>query len=172
MCHRVTLVHNGITNAVLAGRWSSVACCSVLTRASAGAAMRCGGLALALLVVGCSSQPRQSYADAVLSRPLPASDAERQSECTWVRGEIARQTSLAEVGSTTANPPMMAMVFQATARNNIAALNSRASNIQCNAAFSNAPAAPSYGQTFDQCFARCQQLTDRTKNQCFDACNH
>jgi hypothetical protein len=63
--------------------------------------------------------------------------------------------------------------FQGMAQQNIAALEARAANIQCTAAFSNAPAAapPPAKQSFDQCFARCQQYTGRTKEQCFDACN-
>jgi hypothetical protein len=28
------------------------------------------------------------------------------------------------------------------------------------------------GLTFDQCFTKCRELTDRTKAQCFDACRH
>jgi hypothetical protein len=31
-------------------------------------------------------------------------------------------------------------------------------------------AAPAH-DSFDQCFSRCRQYTDRTKDQCFDACN-
>jgi hypothetical protein len=34
-----------------------------------------------------------------------------------------------------------------------------------------AQAAPSKADAFDQCFKRCRQYTDRTKGQCFDACN-
>ncbi len=71
-----------------------------------------------------------------------------------------------------ATNPLMAAAYQAMAQRNVAALESRAANIQCTAAFSNAPAAaPVNGQSFDQCFARCQQYTDRSKDQCFDACN-
>jgi hypothetical protein len=34
-----------------------------------------------------------------------------------------------------------------------------------------APPCPS-GLTFDQCFAKCRELTKRTAEQCFDACRH
>jgi hypothetical protein len=71
-----------------------------------------------------------------------------------------------------ATTPLMAAAYQTMAQRNVAALESRAADIQCTAAFSSAPAAaPASGQSFDQCFARCQQYTDRTKDQCFDSCN-
>ena len=34
-----------------------------------------------------------------------------------------------------------------------------------------APPCPG-GLTFDQCFAKCRELTKRTAEQCFDACRH
>jgi hypothetical protein len=118
---------------------------------------------------GCATSDTQSYADTVLSRPMPASDGERIQECTWIRSEIARQQGLAGVGSSIATTPLMAAAYQAAVQQNVAALESRAASIQCTAAFSSAPAPSS--QSFDQCFARCQQLTKRTKEQCFDVCN-
>jgi hypothetical protein len=127
--------------------------------------------ATAVPLWGCTtnSNSSQSYADSVLSRPMPASDSDRIQECNWIRSEIARQQSLAGAGASIATTPLMAVAYQALARQNIAALESRAATVQCTAAFSSAP-APS-GQSFDQCFARCQQFTKRTKEQCFDACN-
>jgi hypothetical protein len=113
----------------------------------------------------------QDYASSVLARPTPGTDQERVAECGWIRSEIARQQSAGQAGASIASAPAMGVAFQAAARKNIAALESRASNIQCTAAFSNTPAVRP-GQPFDQCFARCQQYTDRTKNQCFDSCNH
>jgi hypothetical protein len=124
-----------------------------------------------MLLAACQNHG-PSYDETILSRPMPQTDQERQQECNWIQGEIARQQNLAQIGSTMATSPLMAVAYQSAARNNIAALNARASNVNCTAAFSSAPAAPSYGQSFDQCFARCQQLTNRTKDQCFDACNH
>jgi hypothetical protein len=40
-----------------------------------------------------------------------------------------------------ATTPLMAAAYQAMAQRNIAALEARAANVQCTAAFSNAPAA-------------------------------
>jgi hypothetical protein len=129
-------------------------------------------LALTLSLLGCAHGNSESYADAVLNRPMPPDDDARMRECAWIRSEIARQQGLAGVGATMATNPLMAAAYQAMAQRNVAALESRAANIQCTAAFSNAPAAaPVNGQSFDQCFARCQQYTDRSKDQCFDPCN-
>jgi hypothetical protein len=94
-------------------------------------------------------------------------------EYTWIRSEIARQQGLAGVGATMATTPLMAAAYQAVAQRNIAALEARAANLQCTAEFSNAPTAAPVAtrQSLDQCFTRCQQYTDRTRDQCFDACN-
>ena len=131
--------------------------------------------AIIFSLVGCASnENRQSYASAVLDRPVPTTSEGRIRECNWIRSEIARQQSLAQYGASMATSPMMAMAYQAKARNNIAALESRASNVQCQAAFSSVAQSPTQGTknnlNFDECFARCQKLTDRTKDQCFDAC--
>lgn len=128
-----------------------------------------------LSLAGCASnQNRQNYASSVLSRPIPSDPNERVQECNWIRSEIARQQSLAQYGTSMATTPMMVMAYQAAARNNIAALESHASNVQCQAAFSSVVQTPIQGSKnnfgFDECFARCQKLTDRTKDQCFDAC--
>jgi hypothetical protein len=82
--------------------------------------------------------------------------------------------SLAGVGATMATTPLMAAAYQAMAQRNVAAPESRTANIQCTAAFSNAPssAPTARSQSFEQCFSRRQQYTDRTKDQCFDSCNH
>jgi hypothetical protein len=164
-------------------------------------------LAAAALLAGCATGP--SYESQVLDRPLPTTQEDRMRECTWIRSEIARQQSLAQYGAATATSPMMAVAYQSAARRHIAALESRAANVQCQAAFSSVVASPSpphytmptdtqpdeapkhYAMpteaqpaqqpaqqapaaaghlNFDQCFARCRQLTSRTKNQCFDAC--
>jgi hypothetical protein len=123
-----------------------------------------------VILAGCSNQPTQDYADSVLNRPMPTSDNQKMQECTWIRGEIARQQSIGAIAPMQASSPMMGMVFRAKAQQNVAALESRAANIQCNAAFSNAPATTT-PTSFESCFARCKQYTERTKEQCFDSCN-
>src|SRR5258706_12128587 len=97
---------------------------------------------VALALLGCrgGQTNRESYADAVLNRPLPASNEQRVQECNQIRAETARRQSLAQIGATTATSPLVAAAFQATARQNVAALEARASNIQCTAAFSSTPA--------------------------------
>lgn len=130
-------------------------------------------LAVFLFLFGCATESGTrgpSYAESLSSRSLPSNDEERIQECSWIRSEIARQQGLAEHFMSRAPSVQYVMLFRAEARNRIAALESRASNVQCTAAFSNSPPASSK-QTFDQCFKRCQQYTNRTKEQCFDSCN-
>lgn len=132
-------------------------------------------VAAIVILAGCATGP--TYESQVLDRPLPTTQEERMRECNGLRAEIARQQSFAQYGASTATSPMMAMAYQSAARNHIAALESRAANVQCQAAFSSVvaspaaqPAATKGNMDFDQCFSRCQQLTSRTKDQCFDAC--
>jgi len=70
---------------------------------------------------------------------MPQTEQERQGECSFLRSEIARQETLGQVGGTMATTPLMAVAVQANVRNNIATLESRAAEVQCTAAFSNAP---------------------------------
>lgn len=127
---------------------------------------------LALIVItaaisGCENRP--NYSQQVLDRPLPQTDQKRQEECNLIRSEIARQQSLAQAGGAIATTPMMAIAVQAKVRDNIAALESRAANVQCSASFSNTPVSTK--PAFDECFSKCKEYTSRTKEQCFDACN-
>ena len=112
-----------------------------------------GIILIAAALSACADQNnQQSYAEALQSRPMPDSVESRQQECGWIRGEMARQRSLAQVGGAMATSPMMAMAYQAAAGKNLAALETRAANIGCNAAFSS---TPQQADSFDQCFARC-----------------
>jgi hypothetical protein len=133
-----------------------------------------------LAAAAACQTPHNGYADLV-NRPMPTSDAERDHECQWIRSEEARQQSVAQVGSTVATTPMMAVAYQSMARKNIAYLQSRYSQIQCNV-FRVAPTAPvlqmpppqqsSSNMTVEECFKKCRELTSQTEAQCFDACRH
>jgi hypothetical protein len=77
--------------------------------------------------------------------------------------------SCVPISGTMATTPLMTVAVQAKARNNIATLESRAAEVQCTAAFSNAAVSSAPVSTkpnFDEC-----KYTDRTKEQCFDTCN-
>lgn len=133
--------------------------------------------ALALSAVsGCQHDQGPSYAESLASRPDPTTPDARRAECDWIRSEISRQENLRQMAGSMGMAPIMVLASQTAAQNNVAALESRAADVQCNAAFSKAPEPaqspiPPARQTFNQCFASCQQLTDRTKDQCFDSCN-
>lgn len=129
-------------------------------------------IALTFSLLGCAQSNSQSYADAVLNRPMPPDGDARMRECAWIRSEIARQQGLAGVGATMATTPLMAAAYQAVAQRKIAALEFKSlQHSMHGGVHQRACRRYAGGQSFDQCFARCQQYTDRTKDQCFDACN-
>jgi hypothetical protein len=126
---------------------------------------------LILLLAGCATQPQgPSYEEKLATLPLPKTDEERIKECTTIRSEIARFQNIAMAAPALGLDTLHTAMARAESNSRIAALEDRASRVGCNAAFQTAP-APAPGKDFDACFERCQKLTDRTKNQCFDACN-
>jgi hypothetical protein len=109
---------------------------------------------------GCGTTEKKgpTYAEQVMNRPLPVTEGEKQQECCWLRGEIARQRGLGGYG---------------TAMQDLAALESRASKVGCPAALRNdaqTGGPESSGRNFDTCFARCKQFTNRSNDVCFDFC--
>ncbi|BAP88732.1 uncharacterized protein E1O_16010 [Burkholderiales bacterium GJ-E10] len=137
-------------------------------------------LIVALLVTGitgCATH-RPSYAEQIAQIPQPTNDEDRQHKCAFLRGEIARQQNIAMVGAAQLQG-MYALAIEASARNNIAALESRASDFDCSAAFSNQPvpmerSAPAdvAKSKIESCIDACKANTSRTSDACFDACNH
>ena len=131
-------------------------------------------LVVALMMGSCASNSisptSPTYTERLEQRPLPATEADIVQECNWIRSEIARMQSLG-AQAVTAQHPQYILAFQAIARNNIAALESRAANIRCAAAFSSPPATGGGKPTIQQCIEACKANTSRTPAQCFDACN-
>lgn len=130
-----------------------------------------------LLMAGClTSRSSRPYADLIL-QPAPASESVRDKECAWIGSEVAHQQSIVQAGPASEGTPMSA--FLSPERQNIADLKSRSSQIQC-AGIHGAPAVPTehpkslapVPMTFDQCFAKCRELTSRSEAQCFDSCRH
>ena len=119
-----------------------------------------------IILAACATEP--TYVEALQARPYPAHRAAIQRECNWIRSEIARMHS---VSAASANS-QYALYFQATARNNIAALEGRAANLNCTAAFSSKEIATPQDSRIQQCINACIENTDRTSTQCFDACNN
>ena len=125
--------------------------------------------------LGRTTKPTWSFGlltISTLTRPAPADEADRRRECLFIRQAIVRQVGLGGYGAATATSPLMADAIRARVGEIVAALQRRAANIGCTAAFSPAAsgAARSSRLGFDECFSRCVQLTGRTKGQCFDAC--
>lgn len=116
---------------------------------------------------GCEAQPQQNGFSSLSTRPIPVSDIDRDRECAWINSEIARMRTLAAAGAGS----QFALAFQAKAQQNIAYLDSRSAQIQCNV-IRVAPSSPAIPMpsSFDACFEQCRRVTDRTKEACFDAC--
>ena len=93
---------------------------------------RCIGLLAALTVSACASMaPRGLYAQLVLDRPLPASEADRREECTWIRDEIGRQQDFANQRAILASG-REALMNRVTLEQNLIVLESRAKAARCN----------------------------------------
>lgn len=123
---------------------------------------------LAVVMSACASAPKQSYSEKLNARPAPQNAEQHQTECAWVRSEIARMRSVRAQAATS----NLAAYFQATADQNIAALQSRAASLKCNAAFSAVvPNSANQPSGIEQCIAACKANTNRSPEQCFDACN-
>jgi hypothetical protein len=111
---------------------------------------------LVALVGGCATTQNKgpAYADQVMNRPLPATDAEKQQECSWLYGEMARQRRLAGYG---------------TSAQDLGTLELRASQVGCRAAAgTDTPQAS--GASYQACHAKCRQGTNKSNDMCFDAC--
>ena len=108
---------------------------------------------------GCATTEKKgpTYAEQIMNRPLPVNDAEKQQECCWLRGEMARQRALGGYG---------------TAMQDLATLESRASQAGCAALRTDAqPGAPAAsGSNFDACYMKCKQFTNKSNDVCFDLC--
>jgi hypothetical protein len=62
--------------------------------------------ATSLVLAACAGQQntnQQSYAESVASRPMPATEEDRMSECNWIRSEIARQQNIGQASAAVAS---------------------------------------------------------------------
>ena len=105
-------------------------------------------VALVVTVPACATPQEQTYAQQVLARPLPRTDDARLRECMAIRSEIGKQQNLAQFGLNMMMDitPEISADAQADARDNLAALQERSSQVNCTAVFSgdvrSTPSAP------------------------------
>lgn len=122
---------------------------------------------VAALIEGCANRPPQpSYEEQLAQLPVPQNEEQRQKVCANLRSEIARMQNIAAYGAAQMQPNM-ALYAQLAARKNIAAIEAKAAEFKCSAAFAERQ-APS---GIEACVATCKANTSRTPEQCFDACN-
>ncbi|NDC39480.1 MAG: hypothetical protein EBZ48_15815, partial [Proteobacteria bacterium] len=116
------------------------------------------------LLTACAAEP--SYPEKLSRLPLPSTAEGMQADCTWIRSEIARMQTVGSMAQ-----GQFALIAQAMARNNIAALESRAANEGCAAAFSSQPSQEPQRATLRECVDTCRANTTKSGDQCFEACN-
>jgi hypothetical protein len=124
-------------------------------------------LAFSILLLSCAHEP--SYTESLSQRPLPTDEQAKSQECAWIRSEIARMQIISAYSVTN----QYGFLIQATAHKNIAALENRAALLRCGAAFSTTHVIEKQDSTspIDECIKACKENTNRTPEQCFDACN-
>lgn len=93
-----------------------------------------GGVLIAIPIAlnGCVGESNQrSYAQSILDHPMPKTDAGRAQECSFLRSEIARQQTILQVGTSKGLLTDTLLAIRTAAKNNIAALELRASRDKC-----------------------------------------
>lgn len=95
--------------------------------------LRSRGALIALLCLSaCASPwPRGPYAQIVLDRPLPVSEADRQTECAWIRYEIGRQQEITTRRAVFAEG-REALLNRVNYEQNLIVLETRAKAARCN----------------------------------------
>ncbi|MCJ7507911.1 MAG: hypothetical protein MUO85_04170 [candidate division Zixibacteria bacterium] len=131
-------------------------------------------LVLFVLISSCahnlSNAPSNapSYVEQLSQRPYPTDEQGIAHECEWIRSEITRMQTLGDIAA-----GRQFMLGVVVARQNITALESRAAYLKCSAAFSTTHIIEKNKSTsIDECIKACKENTNRTSEQCFDACNH
>ena len=112
---------------------------------------------LVALAGGCATTQNKgpAYAEQVMNRPLPVTDAEKQQECSWLYGEITRQRRLAGAGTSTQD---------------LATLQLRVTQVGCRPVAGADTATQTGGANYQTCHAKCRQGTNKSNDDCFDAC--
>lgn len=132
-----------------------------------------GIISIALFVLsGCA--PKPSYAEQLNQRPMPITEQEKQLECSFVRQKIAaEQNNIYLLSTQRCMPNQLCMIPFAIAESNkhIALLEDRASQIECNAAFSSVKVVSVGGKSIKECVETCKANTSRSSTECFDVCN-
>jgi hypothetical protein len=122
-------------------------------------------------LIGCATEASRetrtnqpTYLEQVASLPEPQDENQRQRMCGQLRAEIARMQNAATYFRA---DPNLGTYAQMASRRNIAALEAKAAEFRCSAAFAerNAPTG------INACIAACRANTSRSPDQCFDACN-
>lgn len=131
---------------------------------------------VALVSAGCAHQDR--YVEQIQEIEVPHDEAGRKSLCGWLRGEEARQTSVAAM----AQGPYAGLMV-AIARQHLAALDQKKADAACDMPFMPEqhpapvviPATPVSTKRnpaeLEDCVATCQKMTSADAVTCFKDCS-
>jgi hypothetical protein len=131
---------------------------------------------IGLLLAACAHQDH--YAEQIEAMEVPHDENARKSLCGWLRGEEARQTSIASM----AQGPYAGLVV-AVARRHIAAIEQKKADAACDMPFMpEQHPAPVVIQTapvsakrnpaeLQDCVASCQKMTNADATTCFKDCS-
>jgi hypothetical protein len=133
-----------------------------------------GLLGITIFFSGCDKQP--TYAEQLKARQMPQTQQDKQNECSFIRQQIAQMQSGIQLASAQKCNPQyglcMGPVVIARNNANIASLESRASEVQCDAAFSTVKVINNNSNnSIKECIAACKENTNRSSTECFDSCN-
>lgn len=131
---------------------------------------------LLLITFGCASTsspppPKQpSYWDLTTTHMMPRTERERQSECGRIRNRMAEVKTNYQAARMLFSNQMVVLAAENSARREYAALENRAADVGCAAAFSTTRSENKTSDSFDECFKNCKKYTSRTDDECFDSC--
>jgi len=130
-------------------------------------------LILASLVAACARLQGEDHVQELLSRPPPSSEQNRAFECAKLIWEASRQKAIGNDAVASVEDPFNAAKKRDAAARAVMALNARQRELRCSEIPASANTEPpaDADASFDRCFKRCRQYTDRSKEQCFDVCS-
>ena len=132
-------------------------------------------LIFAVLSISCAHEP--SYLDQLAQRPMPTTEQEKVQECSWIRSEIANEITKQENVNYYENNnrtiiPGFSLGANMEMHENITALEARAANIGCKTEFSNKQIIENNKpSSINECIKACKENTNRSSEECLDACN-
>lgn len=125
-------------------------------------------VAIAIVLISACSKHQTTQETPNHPPPNSMSQEQRDAECMRLQRELSRQTM--SVDDAAIKGDTGALVGRNLDKGRIERLKARAAELGC-PDVSPPPGEAQGGRlSFDECFNKCKELTNRTDEQCFDAC--